>query len=247
MRLWPLVCAHRGRSGIAPENTMAAFEAAVELGADFMELDVRMTADGELVCIHDGTVDRTTDGSGKVSGMTLEQVRALDAGSWKGEQFAGERIPLLREVLERIAPRLMVDIEIKERGIAERVMAIVREADVLRRVTVVSFEPADLRAAMIAEPTLACGLITGGPDGDTEEDIHRLMASALECGANFISCHHAHVTERLVRECHLAGLALMAWTMDEAEDIRRMMDLRVDALVSNYPERVMELLQEREA
>lgn len=244
MRLGPLVCAHRGRSGVAPENTLAAFEAAIEIGADFLELDVRRSADGEIVCIHDATVDRTTDGSGTVAEMTLAELRALDAGSWKSESYAGERIPLLTEVLEHIAPRIVVDIEIKDRGIAEAVVQHIRAADALRRVTVVSFDPGDLVAAKAAEPTLACGLITSGPEDDSREAAHALIASALGAGANFISCRHTSVTDTLVRECHLAGLALMAWTMDEPADLRRMVELRVDALVSNYPQRALAIVGE---
>ncbi len=246
MRLSPLVCAHRGRSGVAPENTLAAFEAAVQVAADFLELDVRHSADGEIVCIHDATVDRTTDGSGAVAEMTLAQIQSLDAGSWKGEQFAGERIPLLRDVLKSIARRIVVDIEIKDRGIAQKVVGLVREAEALRRVTVVSFEPADLRAARDAEAALACGLITVGPGANTPSAVATLISSALDCGANFISCLHTNVTETLVRECHLMGLALMAWTMDEPEDIRRMIELQVDGLVSNYPERALQMLEERQ-
>jgi glycerophosphoryl diester phosphodiesterase len=222
---------------------MAAFEAAVEVGADFMELDVRRTADGEIVCIHDATVDRTTDGSGEVAEMTLSEVRALDAGEWIGDEFAGERIPLLRDVLEQIAPRLMVDIEIKQRAIAREVVDVVRETDALRNVTVVSFDHDDIRTARCVEPALACGLITSGPDEEAADPEHALIASALECGANFISCSHRSVTPRLVRECHLAGLMLMAWTMDEPEDIQRMVGMKADALVSNYPERALDLLE----
>lgn len=243
MRLSPLVCAHRGRSGVFPENTMAAYEAGVEIGADFMELDVRRTADGEIVCIHDATVNRTTDGEGAVAEMTLDQVQALDAGSWLDDEFAGERIPLLIDVLEQIAPRLVVDIEIKQREIAEQVVEIIQETDAVRRVTVVSFDLDDLRAAKAAEPALGCGLITSGPDDEKGQTVPTLIASALECGANFISCSHRAVTPEMVRECHLMGLALMAWTMDEPEDIQRMIEMQVDGLVSNYPERALEMLE----
>ncbi|MFO8079611.1 MAG: glycerophosphodiester phosphodiesterase family protein [Armatimonadota bacterium] len=243
MRLSPLVCAHRGRSGIYPENTMAAYEAAVEVGADFMELDVRATADREIVCIHDATVDRTTDGSGEVAEMTLSEVQALDAGAWIGSEHAGERIPLLAEVLERIAPRLVVDIEIKQRGIAQRVAEIVRETDAIRRATVVSFDEDDLRTAKRAEASLACGLITSGTEDASIEDVRALVTSALEAGANFVSCSHRNLTESLVRECHLAGLLVMAWTMDEPKDIQRMIEMQVDGLVTNYPERAIGLLE----
>ncbi|MGD9494897.1 MAG: glycerophosphodiester phosphodiesterase [Armatimonadota bacterium] len=242
MRLCPLVCAHRGRSGVFPENTMAAFEAAVAVGADFLELDVRRSADGEIVCIHDATVERTTDGSGAVAELSLSALQAFDAGSWKGAQFAGEPIPLLSSVLAEIAPRLVVDIEIKERGIAAQVVELIRAAEALRRATIVSFAHEDLRVAKQAEPRLACGLITSGPTEPSPAGVDALIASALECGANFISCRHTAVTAELVRACHLAGLALMAWTMDEPGDLQRMIDLRVDALVSNYPERALALL-----
>ncbi|HUS81419.1 MAG TPA: glycerophosphodiester phosphodiesterase family protein [Armatimonadota bacterium] len=241
-RLRPMVCAHRGRSGVYPENTMAAFEAAIELGVDFIECDVHRTSDGRIVVIHDHDVKRTTDGEGPVSEMTFEQVRSLDAGSWKAARFAGERIPTLAEVLERIAPRCVVDIEIKQRGIAGQVASQVTEAGAVRQTTVVSFDLSDLADAKVASPELSCGLITSGPTEDTVGAAHGLISSALGAGCNFITCHHPAVTETLVRECHVAGLVLMAWTMDEPDDIRRMIDMQVDALVSNYPDRVLELL-----
>jgi len=135
----------------------------------------------------------------------------------------------------------VVDVAIKQRGKAEQVVEIIRDADAPGRVTVVSFDREDLRAAKAAEPSLACGLITSGPDEDETE--RALIASALECGASFLSCSHRSVTPTLVRECHLVGLTLMAWTMDEPEDIRRMIGLQVDALVSNHPERAIEMLE----
>ncbi len=242
MRLTPMVCAHRGRSEIVPENTMAAYEAAIEIEADFMELDVRRTADGTIVCIHDPTVERTTDGAGEVEELTLDELRALDAGAWKGEEYAGERIPLLSEVLEQIAPRLVIDIEIKQRGIAEQVVEEIQAAEAVRRVSVVSFDTDDLRTVRSAQPRISCGFITSGPEDSSAEAARDLIDEALECGAGFISCHHANVAEVLVRECHLMGMILMAWTMDEREDIQRMIDLRVDALVSNLPGRVIEML-----
>lgn len=110
------VAAHRGWSQKYPENTMLAYRKASELGVDQIEIDVRVTADDKLVIIHDATVDRTTNGSGRVDSMTLAQLRALDAGSWKGEEFAGERIPTLDEFIEFAVslPEMTFDIELKE-------------------------------------------------------------------------------------------------------------------------------------
>ncbi len=241
-RLRPMVCAHRGRSGVCPENTMAAFEAAIELGADFIECDVHATADGEIIVMHDAAADRTTDGEGSIEEMTLEQARALDAGSWKSEEFVGERVPTLAEVLATIAPRCVVDIEIKQRGIGGQVARQIAAAGATRQVTLISFATDDVAAAKMAHSGLSCGLIVVGPDGDDLAEIHALISSALSCGSNFISCLHTRVTEMFVRECHVAGLALMAWTMDEPADIQRMIDMQLDAVVSNYPERALELL-----
>lgn len=241
-RLAPMVCAHRGRSGVAPENTLAAFEAAIELAVDFIECDVRRTSDGAIVLMHDAAVNRTTDGEGEVSAMSLEQIRALDAGSWKDESYAGERVPTLAEALEAVTPACVLDIEIKQRGIAEQVVEEVCAADAIRRVSIVSFDLDDLRVAKAAEPRLACGWISGGPEAEGHEGILALIDTALEVGCNFVTCNHRAITEGFVYECHVRGLALMAWTMDEEQDIRRQMELGVDALVSNYPERVLALL-----
>ncbi len=241
-RLRPMVCAHRGRSGVFPENTVAAFEAAVTLGADFIECDVHRTADGHIVVMHDADVARTTDGSGSIEAMTLAQVRALDAGSWKADEYASERVPTLAEVLEGIAPRCVVDIEIKQRGIAGQVAREIAAAGATRQVTAISFSTDDMAAAKMANHELSCGLITGGPDGEGIASVHALISSVLAGGCNFISCAHGAVTAELVRECHLAGLVIMAWTMDEPADIQRMIEAQVDALVSNYPERVLEML-----
>ncbi|MEA2641502.1 MAG: glycerophosphoryl diester phosphodiesterase, partial [Chloroflexota bacterium] len=108
-----LILAHRGASGYAPENTFAAFDVAVSMGADGVETDVQLTGDGALVLLHDDTVDRTTDGHGLLVELTLEQVSRLDAGHWYGELFGGERIPTLEAFLERYVGVLRLDLEIK--------------------------------------------------------------------------------------------------------------------------------------
>ena len=130
--------AHRGASALAPENTIAAFERAVELGADVIELDLHMSQDGELVVIHDDTLDRTTDGSGPVHHRSLGELMRLDAGRWFGEGFAGQRIPRLDEVLDRFAGKVPLALEIKAGstffpGIEEKVVSALRERRAWRR------------------------------------------------------------------------------------------------------------------
>ncbi len=192
--------------------------------------------------MHDADAQRTTDGEGSIEEMTLEQVRALDAGSWKSAEFEGERVPTLAEALETIAPRCILDIEIKQRGIAGQVAHQIAEAGATRQVTAISFSTDDVAAAKMANHALSCGLIHSGPEGNDLAATHALISSALSCGSNFLSCHHTRVGETLVRECHVVGLAVMAWTMDEPADIQRMIDMQADAVVSNFPERALELL-----
>lgn len=165
----PWIIAHRGAASVAPENTMAAFRAAVELGASAVELDVQQSLDGELVVMHDDTVERTTDGGGLVGELSLAELQALDAGSWFSAEFAGEQVPLLREVL---ALPVVPVIELKygsERypGIEERLVQVLTEADRVEDAVVISGDPlplARLRGAGIR--TLSFREGTLGPDFD---------------------------------------------------------------------------------
>ncbi|MGH7411421.1 MAG: glycerophosphodiester phosphodiesterase family protein, partial [Candidatus Methylomirabilis sp.] len=151
--------AHRGASALAPENTMAAFEKAIELGADVIELDLHLTRDGELVVIHDDTLDRTTDGRGPVHGRSLEEIRRLDAGRWFGQAFAGERIPTLSEVLDRFAGKIPLALEVKAGsaffpGIEERLVSALRHHSAVEQTAVASFDHFALKRLKEIEPTL---------------------------------------------------------------------------------------------
>src|SRR3990170_7761080 len=128
----PLIFAHRGASAYAPENTLAAFRLALDQGADGIELDAKLSADGEIVVIHDQTVDRTTPRKGRVDQLTLSELRKLDAGSWKGDVFSGEKIPALAEVFSAVGGKLKINVELTnysspQDGLANKVLALVRE------------------------------------------------------------------------------------------------------------------------
>lgn len=133
MTMWAI--AHRGASDEAPENTLVAFQRALEQGADALECDVHLSADGEVVVIHDDTVDRTTDGTGAVAGMTLEELHQLDAGSWKGPQFAGQRIPTLQEIIELLGETIPLFIEFKGSSpeLPQKVADLLRETQMQDR------------------------------------------------------------------------------------------------------------------
>ena len=235
--------AHRGASALAPENTIAAFEKAVELGADAIELDLHVSRDGELVIIHDDTLDRTTDGQGPVHARSLQELKRLDAGRWFGESFAGQRIPALAEVLDRFAGKVPLALEVKAgsaffRGIEERVVSILREHQVISQVAVASFDHHALLALKELEPLLrTAALLVGRPvslsalAGPSKTD-----AMALECSL---------VTKTEVDACHAAGLQLVVWVVNEPAQIRYFIDLGVDGIITDRPDLLRHALTER--
>jgi glycerophosphoryl diester phosphodiesterase len=211
--------AHRGYSSIAPENTLPALVAGVRAGATLIEFDVRTTADGVPVVIHDRTVDRTTDGSGNVWDLRVDEVRALDAGSWFSPAYAGIRVPLLDEVLGLLsASRLLL--EIKPPATLEQakvILEMVAERGLLARTVVQSFDPEVLRLAREAAPDVPRGLLRLRFDADTVE-------LARELAVDYVNPPVADVLgdPSTVAGLAAAGIAIMPWT---ANDMTRWPDL----------------------
>jgi glycerophosphoryl diester phosphodiesterase len=235
------VWAHRGASGHAPENTLAAFRKAIELGADGIELDVQLSADDELVVIHDETLERTTSGSGWVKDYPLDELRALDASSGQAA-FAGERIPTLREVFELVAPTgLEVNVEIKDSvipyfAIGDKVSALVDEFDFGSRVTLSSFNHCSLAWLRQNGSMVRTGVLFG-------DILYEPWTYGAQIWATALHPHFRYVDYvfNLVEEAHPALMDVNVWTVTEPDDIRRMIARGVDAIITNYPERVMEL------
>lgn len=231
----PLVISHAACKGHAPENTLAGIRAALALGCDAIEIDVHMTADGAPVLLHDDAVDRTTDGSGDVRQMTLEQVRRLDAGSRSFDgRFSGERIPTLEEVLDLTMGRALLVAEIKQRAIEQPVIDLVRRMGAADDVMVWSFHPAVVMQVRAIAPELPCGQLWSERDPDPA----RMCAVALAGNAQAVCPNHVIVTEALVRRALLHGLATFVWTADDPDEIRRLVALGVDGICSNFPDRV---------
>lgn len=165
----PLLVGHRGACEVAPENTLVSFARALDDGADVIELDVRLTADGHVVVIHDETVDRTTNGQGRVAALTWDALRRLDAGAWFGPQFAGERIPALAEVLAWARGRIRVLIELKyspfgafQRQLVPPVLAVVAEQAMDDQVAFISYAPQALGQVKALAPHIPCGPLFSG-------------------------------------------------------------------------------------
>jgi glycerophosphoryl diester phosphodiesterase/membrane-associated phospholipid phosphatase len=254
------IIAHAGAQGHAPPNTMPAFRAALDLGADTLEMDLQLTADGEVVTIHDGTVDRTTDGVGAVGDLTLEEFQALDAGArWEAEDgstpFAdlGVRHATFRAVLEAFPDTPLV-VELKTDGgerIIQPVIDLVDEYDRETDVTVASFDEDYLRPVREQLPDVA----TNMPESETYAFYVRTLAGlhpwwsppgeVFQVPEDFDG--RRVVTPRFTRAAERLGVEVQVWTVNEPEQMHRLLDAGAHALITDYPDRVVEVVAEREA
>jgi len=241
----PLVVAHRGSSGAAPENTMAAFRMAAEAGADMIEFDVRMTRDGELVVHHDRRLGRTSDGKGRLRSLSAREVRAADAGAWYGRRFRGERIPLLGEVLAALPRAVGLDIEVKTDGDRRRSGAIARALaraihGARRRegVIVSSFDHGFLRRLHRLDPALRLGVLYV-PVRDRFRSAREI---ARRSGAAMFICSRNQFRVRHLREARAAGLAVAVYGVNTAGDAAAAARAGVDAVITDHPGRILRAL-----
>lgn len=210
---------HRGYSAIAPENTLAAYRLSKEKGFSTVECDVRFTSDGHAVLLHDGTIDRTSNGTGKLSEMTLEEVRAYDFGSWKSEAYQGEKIPTFTEFISLCKElKLSPYIELKSVS-AEQVstlMDVVNEYGVHERATWISFSLETLRTVIKVDETARCGYLTEKIDSQVID-----AAKSLQTGKNevFLNCYYGVLTKKEILLCKMAALPLEVWTVNEEKTL----------------------------
>jgi glycerophosphoryl diester phosphodiesterase len=241
----PLVVAHRGSSLSAPENTMAAFRLAVDAGADMIEFDVRMTRDFELVVHHDRSLGRTSDGSGRVWDLTLDEMRGTDAGSWHSRRFAGERIPTLRQVLDEIPFSVGLDIEVKTDGdrrrgaaLPESVLLLVRESRREDSVVVSSFDHRFLRRLHHLDPSLRLGaLLLPVRDG-----FRSPSQLARRTGASMFICSRTQLRARHMRDARAAGLSVAVYGVNTAADLAKARRAGVHAVITDNPARIIRAL-----
>ncbi len=230
----PAVIAHRGASGTRPENTLAAFTRAVALGAHMIELDVQLTLDGEVVVLHDDTLDRTTSGSGPVARRPWPEVAALDAGAWFGPEFAGERVPRLADVLAAVP--VGVNVELKpgaDDGLERRTLEVVAEAGALRRVVLSSFDPQRLLRLRALSPDADLAVLSAGTRASPPLTLaERVAATALHI-------RKSRAVPRLVAAAHASGLAVRVWTVNCQEEFSFVTLAGADAVFSDFPERFL--------
>jgi glycerophosphoryl diester phosphodiesterase len=231
-----MAIAHRGASSYAPENTFAAFDLAIEMGARHLELDVHFSSDGHLVVIHDDTVDRTTDGSGPVTSRSLAALTALDAGAWFDPRFKGERIPTLGAVLERYwGAHLHVELKGHSAGLAQRAVDMIRSSGIATNVTITSFQKAKLEETRAYAPELPTGWLVG-------EVSDAVVAQARAMGLTQLCPRAGAVTPELVSRLHAEGLVVRAWGVATEDLMRRVVTAGADGMTVNFPDKLLAYL-----
>ena len=248
----PLVIAHRGHSIALPENTMAAYERAVELGTDMIEADVNITRDGRLVMIHDWTLDRTTSGAGPVHDATLDEVKRLDAGAWFGEGHAGSRVPTTESLLRFAAEAgILMCFEVKgaDADEADRIAVDLVDLFVLHNALGWAFMSSYHHRAMAVARARVPELMLAPerlPD-DVPADPVEASGQASALGAPVLQNHWRFATEALVRQTHVDGIGLWTWPTTEPEGIELSLDLGVDGVMGDDVTAMVEAVRRRAA
>ncbi|HEX2697272.1 MAG TPA: glycerophosphodiester phosphodiesterase family protein [Anaerolineales bacterium] len=233
----PIIFAHRGASAYAPENTIAAFELAAAQGADAIELDAKLTADGEVVVFHDLTLDRTTKSVGRLSQKTLAELRALDAGSSFSEKFRGEKIPLLSEVFEAVGKKVFINVELtnystRRDQLAESVCALVKRHGLESRILFSSFLSSNLKKAQRVLPQVPRGLLAlGGWMGAWARSFGFAFGdfAALHPFFTDVSAQEVGRVHKLKRRIHV-------WTVNKVEDMIPLKNWGVDGIFTDDPQ-----------
>ncbi len=242
-RLEPMVVAHRGASGSAPENTAASFSLALERGADAVEFDIHQTADGRLVVMHDETLERTTDGTGLIVEKKFGELQTLDAGAWYGPGFAGERIPSLEEALSIITPRAYALVEIKHGGdiypeTEGRIAAVMAAHPEWKgRAVFIAFDPGILQKLREIDSGLNTGLLTADPPEE-------YLDVAEEFGIQSFFPRWEKLKDESVKLLHGSGYTVHPWVMDREEDVKKVLAMKPDSISSNYPGMLRRLLRQ---
>ncbi len=237
----PWIIAHRGASGHAPENTMAAFRRAIELGAGFIETDLRLTRDARFVAFHDPNLERTTNGSGAVKDFSLAELRKLDAGMWFDRQFMDQRIPTLDEVLAFARKHDVVFyLEIKydsATGMHHALVGALESVEIASRTVVISFDPSTLASLRRLTAALMLGLLVESDTGDS-------VKTAVSVGARQLCPRVDLVTRELVDRAHAADLHVVTWTVNDADKMRAAIGAGVDGIMTDLPDRLRAVVED---
>ncbi len=243
------VIAHRGASGYAPETTLEAYRLALQMGVDGIELDVHRLRDGVIVAIHDPEVDRTTNGKGRISELTLAELKTLDAGSWFNKEFpqkarqeyAGLRVPTLQEIIDltKESPvELHIEIKNPEHyppDLEATLLSVIYSNRMETRVRFLSFSSQSLRKIKTLDSSIRTALLISGSGVDP-------VGAALQIAADELALRHNLATVAIIDGAHRSGLSVSVWTVDKEAHLQRMIRMGVDGIITNYPDRLNLLL-----
>ncbi len=246
---FPLIIGHRGASGVAPENTLAAFARALEDGADGIEFDVRLARDRVPIIIHDATLQRTGLRDGAVSALTSDELSEVDVGTWFDQKhapsthasFARERIPTLAQVFEQFGSRCRVSYvemkcaEAESDALALEVVQLIRAHDLAQRVVVESFTLDSIKEIKRLAPEVRTAALFERRLARPLPSPRRILAQALECQADEIALHHSLASRAMIEAATGAGLQTVVWTIDDSSWAERAVALGLKAIITNYP------------
>lgn len=238
----PMIIAHRGAKGMAPENTLAAFRLGLEQGCEGIELDVHLTADEEIVVCHDATLDRTTDGHGLICEQSLAQIQAYDAGAWFGEAYKGERIPTLREVFELVPEHIMINVEVKnayEGRMERKLVEFLQAENRLDQVVISSFDHKCVRRIKQMEPQAKIGLLYQSKLLDPAA-----YARSFDVEVYSLHPYHQLLDEEDARKAVESGLYIYPYTANSESDLLRLASFGVSGIITDYPGRLHALLND---
>ena len=236
-----IVCAHRGNSSGAPENTLAAFKSALELKVDAIELDLHLSSDGEIVVIHDENTKRTTGNNDLIAGMTLKEIRQLDAGGWFDPKYKGEKIPTLKEVIQLVRGKAALFIEVKvEEAIHDILMKnlnfLLKKFDLLDKVIVFSFQKDFVRKLKQVCPQVTTALITS-----TEEEFQEALRYDWIDG---VLPHYNSITKEIVVQKNKSGKWNLVWTVNDIFVMKSLLNMHAaDAIITDRPALLLDCLQ----
>jgi len=238
-----MVIGHRGARGYAPENTVPSFEKGIECKANMIEFDVRLTRDSHIVIMHDATVDRTTNGTGLVSQLTLKEIKKLDVGAWFSPKFKGTKVPTLEEAIASIKGKAKLDIEIKKdsysnEAIEEKLVGEVLKNNILDDTVVSSFDLSSLERIKEIEPHLGVGFLFS-----QDYDFRQGLKEILRIGGEAIHPGYLHLTAHLVSEAHSRGILVRAWNPNDKEQMGKLIEIGVDGIGTDFPDILRSLVE----
>ncbi len=244
------VIAHRGGSNLAPENTRAAFQNAINLGVDMIEIDVEQTIDSVVVVIHDTKVDRTTNGTGRVDSLSYSYVKTLDAGSWFDNKYENEKILTLDETLQLINGRVILLIEIKDGserypGIEQRTVDAIKKFDAHSWTIVQSFNKKAIERVSLLDKEIETYYVIGSGFKQYYKELRSQIDKdpSIRPGFNGIAVHHRMLSAASVDSLKQFGLGVYTWTVDKPEEMKKMIDLDVDGIITDSPDILIDLLK----